>query len=165
MPSFRCSICLETLDDATKPMTTLCGHIYCLDCATFQFTREEPSCAVCRKRHSLDQMIRLYPDWEDDEVRSASRSSKRDESVSSSPVSVRSIERIGEGVVESIKQAIAGRQQPQDAFLTYVHIDSFLFAHADTHLRCNTFVNSVTDRERPHVNTARVYALFHVFTY
>ncbi|KAI1791652.1 hypothetical protein LXA43DRAFT_1009950 [Ganoderma leucocontextum] len=136
MPSFRCTICLDTLDDATKPMSTLCGHIYCLDCATFQFAREQSSCAVCRKPQSLDQMIRLYPDWEDDDAHGCSRATKEADSVSSSPVSVRNIERVGEEAVGSIKQAIAGRQEPQDAFLT-----------------CNTFVNSVTDRERPHINT------------
>ena len=122
MPSFRCSICLDTLDDATKPMTTLCGHIYCLDCATFHFSREQPSCAVCRKPHSLDQMIRLYPDWEDADANVGSRAVQEDESVSSSPVSVRSIERVGEEAVDSIKLAIAGRQEPQDAFLTYVSV-------------------------------------------
>nr|VWO94724.1 Sphingomyelinase (SMase) (EC [Ganoderma boninense] len=81
-------------------------------------------------------MIRLYPDWEDGDARVGQRSAGEDEPVSSSPVSVRSIEHAGQEAVNSIKQAIAGNQQPQDAFLT-----------------CNTFVNSVTDRERGHINT------------
>ncbi|EJF66283.1 hypothetical protein BD309DRAFT_888533 [Dichomitus squalens] len=137
MPTFRCSICLDSLDDAKKPMTTLCGHIYCLDCATFHLARmEQPSCAVCRKAQPLDQMIRLYPDWEDSEPRGDSRTAEGGVSVSSSPVSVRSIERAGEDAVDAIKQAIADRQDAHDALLT-----------------CNTFVNSVTDRERPHINT------------
>ena len=131
MPSFRCSICLDTLDDAKKPMTTLCGHIYCLDCATFHLARmEQPSCAVCRKAQSLDQMIRLYPDWEDGETREDSRYAHRDDPVSSSPVSVRSIERSGEDAVDAIKQAIADRQDTHDALLTYVVLHLLLFAYS-----------------------------------
>ncbi len=77
-------------------------------------------------------MIRLYPDWEDDDAHGGSRSTEEDEFVSSSPVSVRSIERAGGEAVDSIKQAIAGRQHPQDAFLTYVSLFSTRFTLADT---------------------------------
>ncbi|RPD66646.1 hypothetical protein L226DRAFT_550534 [Lentinus tigrinus ALCF2SS1-7] len=114
MPSFRCSICLDALDATSKPMTTLCGHIYCLDCATFRFSTQ-PSCAICRKPQALDKMIRLYPDC---------------------PISVRSMDKAAEEAVETVKFSIADKVEQEDALMV-----------------CNTFVNSVTDREKPHLNT------------
>ncbi|KAI0748634.1 hypothetical protein C8Q80DRAFT_1354396 [Daedaleopsis nitida] len=135
MPSFRCSICLDMMGNLAKPMTTTCGHIYCLDCATFHFTAS-PSCAVCRKNQTLQAMIRLYPDWEADETRQNAFSSLQDESVSSSPTSVQSMDRAADEAITAAKQAIADRVDTEDALMV-----------------CNTFVNSVTGREKALINT------------
>ncbi|KAI0723739.1 hypothetical protein C8T65DRAFT_627264 [Cerioporus squamosus] len=135
MPSFRCSICLDTLGGTSKPMTTLCGHIYCLDCATFRFS-SHPSCAICRKPQTLEEMIRLYPDWESEETRRDACGPDPNDAISSSPISVRSMDRAAEEAVETVKYTIADKVEPEDALMV-----------------CNTFVNSVTDREKPHLNT------------
>ncbi|KAF9817852.1 hypothetical protein IEO21_03194 [Rhodonia placenta] len=60
----RCSICLETLGEGNSPMTTLCGHLYCVDCATYNFASDDATCAICRRPHTLDELIKLYPDYE-----------------------------------------------------------------------------------------------------
>ncbi|KZT71426.1 hypothetical protein DAEQUDRAFT_724409 [Daedalea quercina L-15889] len=60
----RCSICQDTLGEANTPMTTLCGHLYCVECATFQFG-DQGFCAICREGpYELDALIKLYPDYE-----------------------------------------------------------------------------------------------------
>ncbi|KAI0647544.1 hypothetical protein C8Q79DRAFT_907492 [Trametes meyenii] len=117
-------------------MATQCGHIYCLDCATFHFAQADPFCAVCRKSQTLENMVRLFLDT-DEEPTSGNQNDalNEEEQLSSSPVSVRSIERAGEDAVSTVKKAIAGREDMQDALLA-----------------CNTFVNCVTPRERPHIN-------------
>ncbi|TFK92262.1 hypothetical protein K466DRAFT_513814 [Polyporus arcularius HHB13444] len=135
MPSFRCSICLDALGATSKPMSTLCGHIYCLDCATFRFG-SHPSCAICRSPQTLEQMIRLYPDWEGEETRQDACVPDTNDAVSSSPISVRCMDRAAEEAVETVKYTIAGKVELDDALMV-----------------CNTFVNSVTDREKPHLNT------------
>ena len=119
MSSFRCSICLDTLNATSKPMTTLCGHIYCLDCATFRFSAH-PSCAICRKQQTLDKMIRLYPDWENEETRRDTCGSHPDDTLSSSPISVHTMDRAAEDAVETVKQSIADKVEPEDALMVYV---------------------------------------------
>lgn len=64
-------------------------------------------------------MIRLYPDWETDETR-RNASSQAEESISLSPVSVRYMDRAAEGAISSVKQAIAGKEEPGDAVMTCV---------------------------------------------
>jgi len=60
----RCSICQDNLDEANTPMTTLCGHLYCAECATYQFANGDV-CAICRTGpYELDALIKLYPDYE-----------------------------------------------------------------------------------------------------
>ncbi|KAI9061499.1 hypothetical protein FKP32DRAFT_1594475 [Trametes sanguinea] len=117
------------------PMATQCGHIYCLDCATFHFSQSDPFCAVCRKAQTLENMIRLFPDSEENSAEGKSNEMHDDEQISSSPISVMSIERAGQDAVNTVKKALAGREDMQDAVLA-----------------CNTFVNCVTPRERPHIN-------------
>lgn len=68
----RCSICLETFSDDVSPMTTVCGHLYCLDCATYNFAAQNATCAICRQPHTLDALIRLYPDYQRGPPRSSS---------------------------------------------------------------------------------------------
>ncbi|KAI0672721.1 hypothetical protein C8Q78DRAFT_1077062 [Trametes maxima] len=136
MLTLRCRICLDVMGNDSTPMATQCGHIYCLDCATFHFAQADPFCAVCRKSQTLETMVRLFLDTEDDSTReNKSEVAHEEEQLSSSPVSVRSIERAGEDAVSMVKQAIAGREDMQDALLS-----------------CNTFVNCVTPREQPHIN-------------
>ncbi|OSD08351.1 hypothetical protein PYCCODRAFT_1441272 [Trametes coccinea BRFM310] len=118
-------------------MATQCGHIYCLDCATFHFSQGDPCCAVCRKAQTLENMVRLFPDCEEDSAKGTVDESHDDEQISSSPVSVMSIERAGQDAVNTLKKALAGREDMQDAILA-----------------CNTFVNCVSPRERPHINEA-----------
>lgn len=62
--SVRCSICLEDFNDRNTPLATVCGHLYCIDCATYNFANEGSACAVCRRQHTLDALIRLYPDYD-----------------------------------------------------------------------------------------------------
>lgn len=65
---FKCTICLDELgaDDA-KILTTRCGHLYCMDCATFHFSHETVvPCAICRSPHRYDDLIMLYPNYEPD---------------------------------------------------------------------------------------------------
>lgn len=60
----RCTICQDTLDEANTPMTTLCGHLYCVECATYQFANGGV-CAICRTGpYELDALIKLFPDYE-----------------------------------------------------------------------------------------------------
>ncbi|KAI0807901.1 hypothetical protein C8Q74DRAFT_1189531 [Fomes fomentarius] len=135
MLSFCCTICLDTLDDAARPMSTQCGHIYCMDCATFRFSLN-PSCAVCRQPQSLDNMIRLYPNLQTEKTRKDASAEQSEDPLSSSPISVRSMDRAAEDSIAATKQAIADRVDPEDAMMI-----------------CNTFVNSVTDRGKQHINT------------
>ncbi|KAI0371700.1 hypothetical protein BV20DRAFT_941611 [Pilatotrama ljubarskyi] len=116
-------------------MSTQCGHIYCLDCATFHFSQGDPFCAVCRRPQTLENMIRLFPDNDSDVARDDTSDMGEADQLSSSPVSVRSIERAGQDAVDIVKKAIAGREDMKDALLA-----------------CNTFVNCVTPREKAHIN-------------
>ena len=61
MTSLICTMCRDTLE--TKPaLTTTCGHIFCSDCAMDQFTAG-PTCPVCHRVQTLDQLIRLFPEY------------------------------------------------------------------------------------------------------
>ncbi|KAI0636415.1 hypothetical protein C8Q77DRAFT_1167761 [Trametes polyzona] len=138
MLTLRCKICLETMSEKDTPMATQCGHIYCLDCATFHFSAADPFCAVCRAPQSLENLVRLYPDTNEGSTQgdASDMVEGEQEQLSSSPVSVKSIERAGQEAMDTVKKAIAGREDMEDALLA-----------------CNTFVNSVTPRERAHINT------------
>ncbi|CCM04413.1 uncharacterized protein FIBRA_06590 [Fibroporia radiculosa] len=50
-------------------MATHCGHLYCLDCATYNFATANASCAICRRPQTLDDLIKLYPDYEREPAR------------------------------------------------------------------------------------------------
>ncbi|OCH85695.1 hypothetical protein OBBRIDRAFT_797917 [Obba rivulosa] len=60
----RCGICLE--DITANIWATQCGHLYCEECATFNFTRSNPACAICRREHAFEALVRLYPDFDTD---------------------------------------------------------------------------------------------------
>ncbi|KAH9832986.1 uncharacterized protein C8Q71DRAFT_775881 [Rhodofomes roseus] len=62
-----CSICLDALNEEIIPVATRCGHLYCKDCADFNFARQGATCAICRQAQSHDSLIKLYPDYEQPE--------------------------------------------------------------------------------------------------
>ncbi|KZT71424.1 hypothetical protein DAEQUDRAFT_724407 [Daedalea quercina L-15889] len=64
----KCSICFEVLSEDVPPVATRCGHLYCNDCATFNFGRPGARCAVCRTPHLREDLIKLYMDYEKQEV-------------------------------------------------------------------------------------------------
>lgn len=60
----KCSICFDALGPDNSPVATRCGHLYCLECATFNFGRPDAACAICRAPHTLKKLVKLYPDYE-----------------------------------------------------------------------------------------------------
>ncbi|EPS93920.1 hypothetical protein FOMPIDRAFT_1055528 [Fomitopsis schrenkii] len=65
----RCTICLDTLGEGNPPLSTACGHLYCTRCAGRYFAFEAP-CATCRAGpYKLDQLIKLFPDYENESDR------------------------------------------------------------------------------------------------
>ena len=60
----KCSICFDALGPDALPVATRCGHLYCLDCATFNFSRGDATCAICRAPHALKKLVKLFPDYE-----------------------------------------------------------------------------------------------------
>ncbi|EMD37947.1 hypothetical protein CERSUDRAFT_113087 [Gelatoporia subvermispora B] len=57
----KCPMCQE---DITRDiMATLCGHLYCMDCAAIEFKREDAMCAVCYKSWKYDELLRLFPQY------------------------------------------------------------------------------------------------------
>lgn len=74
----RCTICQDTLHEANTPMTTLCGHLYCVECATYQFANGGV-CAICRTGpYELDALIKLFPDYERASEERPESSTRRD---------------------------------------------------------------------------------------
>ena len=61
MSSLLCAICLDTLQTKTA-LSTTCGHIFCSECAKSHFTTR-PTCPVCRKVQTFEQLIRLFPEY------------------------------------------------------------------------------------------------------
>ncbi|XP_058790909.1 uncharacterized protein LOC131664066 isoform X2 [Phymastichus coffea] len=58
--SLSCPICFESLsDDNMIPMSTPCGHVYCLVCLK-KITEEKRKCALCQRSISLGKCIRLH---------------------------------------------------------------------------------------------------------
>lgn len=62
-------------------MSTLCGHLYCVECAAYQFANGGV-CAICRTGpYELDALIKLFPDYEHapaERPESSTRRSRRD---------------------------------------------------------------------------------------
>ena len=47
--TFTCPICLDLVNKETISIT-FCGHIYCKECLLEIKAKEEPKCAICRKK-------------------------------------------------------------------------------------------------------------------
>jgi E3 ubiquitin-protein ligase RNF5 len=55
--SFECNICFE---EATDPVVTRCGHLYCWICLSHWIERGAQDCPVCKGVVSNDNIIPLY---------------------------------------------------------------------------------------------------------
>ncbi|EPS93921.1 hypothetical protein FOMPIDRAFT_1055529 [Fomitopsis schrenkii] len=70
----RCTICLERFGELNPPMSTVCGHLYCALCAGRHFVARGALCAACRGGPcKLDQLIKLFPDYENERASTSSR--------------------------------------------------------------------------------------------
>ncbi len=57
----QCSICFDELSDRNTPVAMPCGHMYCLDCATFWFNQgESPQNCACGRAFRGEDVIRLW---------------------------------------------------------------------------------------------------------
>lgn len=54
---FECNICF---DDATEPVVTRCGHLYCWACLSSWLDRGQLECPVCKAGVSCENVIPLY---------------------------------------------------------------------------------------------------------
>ena len=57
-----CPICFEELGDKFPPVVLPCGHLYCLDCATFWFNQGDGPQACtsrCPEKYTGDQIIKV----------------------------------------------------------------------------------------------------------
>ena len=71
-----CQICKDSLGGPDKlPAAMPCGHLYCLDCATFWFNSGENRKCFCGKSFTGDQVIRL---WTSDDGNGHNRSDDTD---------------------------------------------------------------------------------------
>ncbi|OCH85694.1 hypothetical protein OBBRIDRAFT_288751 [Obba rivulosa] len=57
----QCTICLENITGDI--MATRCGHLYCTECATTNFSLPSATCAICRRAWTFDELIMLYPHY------------------------------------------------------------------------------------------------------
>lgn len=60
MFSADCLICRESLGGDKVPVTMPCGHLYCMDCATFWFNQGDNQKCVCGNGYSGEHIIRLW---------------------------------------------------------------------------------------------------------
>ena len=56
-----CPVCFDELGAHNTPVAMPCGHLYCLDCATFWFNQSDaPQKCTCGRMFRGDEIIRLY---------------------------------------------------------------------------------------------------------
>ncbi|KAI0086129.1 hypothetical protein BDY19DRAFT_961421 [Irpex rosettiformis] len=65
MLAIDCQICKDALGGDKLPVTMPCGHMYCLDCATFWFNSGDNKKCFCGKVFTGDQIIRLWTSNDD----------------------------------------------------------------------------------------------------
>ncbi len=76
----NCPICLEELDAHNTPVAMPCGHMYCLDCATFWFNQSDvPQKCPCGRAFKGDEIIKLWTGADDSQAPCASTSTPRRE--------------------------------------------------------------------------------------
>ncbi|OBZ69173.1 hypothetical protein A0H81_10973 [Grifola frondosa] len=71
----QCTICLDEFTPSNSPMSTRCGHLYCVECAAFHFGQERPTCAICRKPQTMSDLIKLFPSYPSDSTSHSPRES------------------------------------------------------------------------------------------
>ncbi|KAF7793276.1 hypothetical protein EIP86_004387 [Pleurotus ostreatoroseus] len=72
----QCPICFEDLDVYNTPVAMPCGHLYCLDCATFWFNQNEiPQKCTCGRMFNGDDIIKLWTGASDPESQAGRASS------------------------------------------------------------------------------------------
>ena len=71
----KCPICLEHLDHSVEPVTMPCGHLYCLNCASFWFHQGDAlqQCTICRKGFRGEDIVKLWLPHENSERNSDER--------------------------------------------------------------------------------------------
>ncbi|KAI0340071.1 hypothetical protein BDW22DRAFT_1360580 [Trametopsis cervina] len=55
-----CLVCTDPLGGERIPVAMPCGHLYCLDCATFWFNQGENQKCFCGRTFTGEQIIRLW---------------------------------------------------------------------------------------------------------
>lgn len=68
----ECSICMDSLGGERVPVVMPCGHLYCLDCATFWFNQGDSQKCACGRVFQGEDIIRI---WTTNEEGCASTSS------------------------------------------------------------------------------------------
>lgn len=56
---FACAVCLEFLKAQLKPVSTNCGHLFCLNCLQ-QAIRISGKCPLCNKKQGKNSFHRIY---------------------------------------------------------------------------------------------------------
>lgn len=56
---FACAVCLENLKARLKPVSTNCGHLFCLNCLE-QSIRVSGKCPLCNKKQGKNTFHRIY---------------------------------------------------------------------------------------------------------
>ncbi|KAL5286080.1 RNF4 family protein [Megaselia abdita] len=56
---FACAVCLEDLKAHLKPVSTNCGHLFCLNCLQ-QSIRISGKCPLCNKKQGKNTFHRIY---------------------------------------------------------------------------------------------------------
>lgn len=56
---FACAVCLEDLKGHLKPVSTNCGHLFCLNCLQ-QAIRVSGKCPLCNKKQGKNTFHRIY---------------------------------------------------------------------------------------------------------
>jgi hypothetical protein len=55
----KCTVCLELASETTQLCSTVCGHIFCLECLQ-NALKVDKKCPNCRKKLSKNQYHRIY---------------------------------------------------------------------------------------------------------
>lgn len=56
---FSCAVCLDNLKGSNKPVSTNCGHLFCLSCLTSAI-KATGKCPLCNKKQGKNTFHRIY---------------------------------------------------------------------------------------------------------